>query len=78
MYTYRDPKVDIGVGLELDPFDIDRIENHFKEQTKVAEVEHHMKKIPLMERTPPTTEVMPLEEFKGNVGKFFKLGRRSS
>ena len=26
MYTYTDPKVDIGVGLEPDPFDIDKLE----------------------------------------------------
>ena len=37
MYTYTDPKVDIGVGLEPDPFDIDSLESHFKEHTKVTE-----------------------------------------
>ena len=75
MYTYTDPKVDIGVGLEPDPFDIDKLEDHFKEHTKVTEVKHQMERIPLMERTSPTTEVMPLREFKTNVGKFFKLCR---
>ena len=73
MYMYTEPKVDIGVGLEPDPFNIDKLENHFKEQTKVAEVEHCMERIPLMERTTQTTEVMPLEEFEGNMSKFFKL-----
>ena len=34
-----------------------------------------MERIPLMERTTPTTEVMPLREFENNVGKFFKLCR---
>ena len=66
MYTYTEPKVDIGVGLEPDPFKIDELENQFKEQTKVAEVEHHMERIPLMERT-TLTKVMALEEFEGNV-----------
>ena len=73
MYTYTDPKVDIGVVLEPDPFDTDELENHFKEQTKVEEVEHCMERIPLMERTMSTTEVMPLEKFESNVNKFFKL-----
>ena len=75
MYTYTDPKVDIGVGLEADPFDIDKLEDHFKEHTKVTEVNHQMERIPLMERTTPTTEVMPLREFENNIGKFFKLCR---
>ena len=75
MYTYTDPKVDIGVGLEVDPFDIDKLEDHFKEHTKVTEVNHQMERIPLMERTMPTTEVMPLREFENNIGKFFKLCR---
>ena len=73
MYTYTDPKVDIRVGLEPDPFDIDKLENHFREHTKVVEVKHQMERIPLMERTTPTTEVMPLKEFENNIGKFFKL-----
>ena len=75
MYTYTDPKVDIGVGIEPDPFDIDKLEDHFREHTKVTEVQHQMERIPLMERTTPTTEVMPLKEFENNVGKFFKLCR---
>ena len=75
MYTYTDPKVDIGVGLEPDPFDIDRLEDHFKEHTKVTEIKHQMERIPLMERTTPTTEVMPLKEFENNIGKFYKLCR---
>ena len=75
MYTYTDPKVDIGIGLEADPFDIDRSEDHFKEHTKVTEVKHQTERIPLMERTTPTTEVVPLKEFENNVGKFFKLCR---
>ena len=75
MYRYTDPKVDIGVGLEDEPFDIEKLEDHFKEHTKVTEVYHQMERIPLMERTTPTTEVMPLREFKNNVGKFFKLCR---
>ena len=75
MYTYTDPKVDIGVGLEDMPFDIEKLEDHFKEHTKVPEVYHQMERIPLMERTTPTTEVMPLREFENNIGKFFKLCR---
>ena len=75
MYMYTDPKVDIGVGLEPDPFDIDSLESHFKEHTKVTEGKHQMERIPLMERTTPTTEVMPLKEFENNVSKFFKLCR---
>ena len=75
MYTYTDPKVDIGVGLEVDPFDIDKLEDHFKEHTKITEVNHQMERIPLMERTTPRTEVMPLREFENNIGKFFKLCR---
>ena len=75
MYTYTDPKVDIGVGLEADPFDIDKLEDHFKEHTKITEVNHQMERIPLMERTTPTTEVMPLREFENNINKFFKLCR---
>ena len=64
MYTYTDPKVDIGVGLEDTAFDIEKLEEHFKEYTKVPEVYHQMERIPLMERTTPTTEVMPLREFE--------------
>ena len=75
MYTYTDPKVDIGVGLEDMPFDIEKLEDHFKEYTKVPEVYHQMERIPLMERTTPTTEVMPLREFENNISKFFKLCR---
>ena len=75
MYTYTDPKVDIGVGLEADPFDIDKLEDHFKEHTKEIEFKHQMERIPLMERTTPTTEVMQLREFENNIGKFFKLCR---
>ena len=75
MYTYTDPKVDIGVGLEADPFDIDKLEDHFREHTKVTEVNHQIERIPLMERRTPTTEVMPLREFEDNIGKFFKLCR---
>ena len=75
MYMYTDPKVDIGVGLEADPFDIDKLEDHFREHTKVTEVNHQMERIPLMERTTLTTEVMPLREFENNIGKFFKLCR---
>ena len=75
MYTYTDPKADIGVGLEPDPFDIDRLEDHFKEHTREIDVKHQMERIPLMERTTPTTEVMPLREFENNIGKFFKLCR---
>ena len=73
MYTYTDPKVDIGVGLEDEPFDIGKLEDHFKERTKVTEVYHQMERIPLMET--PTTKVMPLREFENNVGKLFKLCR---
>ena len=73
VYTYTDPKVDIGVGLEDMPFDIEKLEEHFKEYTKVPEVHHKMERIPLMERTTPTTEVMPLREFENNVSKFLKL-----
>ena len=40
MYTYTDPKVDIGVGLEDMAFDIEKLEDHFKEHTKVPEVYH--------------------------------------
>ena len=43
MYTYTDPKVDIGVGLEDEPFDIEKLEDHFKECTKVTEVYHQMR-----------------------------------
>ena len=75
MYTYMDPKVDIGVGLEPDAFDLDALESHFKEHTKVTEGKHQMERIPLMERTTTTTEVMPLREFENNVNKFFKLCR---
>ena len=35
MYTYTDPKVDIGVGLSEDPFELDKLEKHFKENTQV-------------------------------------------
>ena len=73
MYTYTDLKVDIGVRLKPKLFDTDELENHFKEQTRTEEVEHRMERIPLMERTIPTTEVMPLKEFEGNVNKLFKL-----
>ena len=73
MYTYTDAKVDIGVSLESDPFDIDTLEDHFREHTKVVEVKHQMERIPLMERTTSTTEVMPLKEFESNIRKFFKL-----
>ena len=75
MYTYTDPKVDIGVGLEPDPFDIDKLEDHFKEHTREIDVKYQMERIPLMERTMPTTKVMPLREFENNIGKFFKLCR---
>ena len=75
MYTYTDLKVDIGVGLEEYPFGIDKLEDHFKEHTKVTKVNHQMERIPLMERTTPTTKVMPLREFENNIGKFFKLCR---
>ena len=73
MYMYTDPKVDIGVGLEAHPFDIDKLEDHFKEHTKEIMFKHQMERIPLMERTTPTTEVMPLREFGNNIGKLFKL-----
>ena len=75
MYTYTDPKVDIGVGLEDTAFDVEKLEEHFKEYTKVPEVYYQMERIPLMERTTPTTEVMPLREFENNINKFFKLCR---
>ena len=75
MYTYTDPKVDIGVGLADEPFELDKLEEHFREHTKVTEVTHQMERIPLMERTTPTTEVMSLREFENNVSKFFKLCR---
>ena len=75
MYTYTDPKVDIRVGLEADPFDIDKLEDHFKEHTKVTKVNPQMERIPLMERTTLTTEVMPLREIENNIGKLFKLCR---
>ena len=75
MYTYTDPKVDIGVDLEADPFDIDKLEDHFREHTKVTEVNHQIERIPLMERRTLMTEVMPLREFEDNIGKFFKLCR---
>ena len=75
MYTYTDPKVDIGVGLEPDPFDIDKLEGYFMGYTKETKVKHQMERIPLMERTTLTTEVMPLREFKNNISKFFKLCR---
>ena len=75
MYMYTDRKVDTGVGLEDEPFDIEKLEDHFKEHTKVTEVYHQMERIPHMERTTPTMEVMPLREFENNIGKFFKLCR---
>ena len=73
MYTYTDPKVDIGVSLSEDPFELDKLEEHFREHTKVSEVTHRMERIPFMERTAPTTEEMTLKEFENNVNKFFKL-----
>ena len=75
IYTYTDPKVDIGVGLADEPFELDKLEEHFRERTKVTEITHQMERIPLMERTTPTTEVMSLREFENNVSKFFKLCR---
>ena len=75
MYTYTDPKVDIGVSLAEDSFELDKLEEHFREHTKVTEVTHRMERIPLMERTMPTTKVMILKEFENNVNKFFKLCR---
>ena len=68
MYTYTDPKVDIGVSLADEPFELVQLEEHFREHTK-------MERIPLMERTMPTTEAMTLKEFENNVNKFFKLCR---
>ena len=38
MYTYTDPKVDIGVGLADEPFELGKLEEHFMELTKVSEV----------------------------------------
>ena len=73
IYTYTDPKVDIGVGLADEPFELGKLEEHLRELTKVSEFTHQMERIPLMERTTPTTEVMALGEFENNVGKFFKL-----
>ena len=73
MYTYTEPKVDIVIGLEPNPFDIEELENHYRNQTRAEEVEHWMERIPLMERTIPTTEVMPLEEFESNVNKTFQV-----
>ena len=64
MYTYTDPKVDIGVSLSEDPFELDKLEKHFREITKVTEVTHRMERMPLMERTTPTTEVMTLKDFE--------------
>ena len=75
MYTYTDPKVDIGVSLSEDPFELNKLEKHFREITKVTEVTHRIERMPLMERTTPTTEVMTLKEFENNVNKFFKLCR---
>ena len=73
MYMYTDPKVDIGVGLADEPFELDKLEEHFSELTMVSEFTHQMERIPLMERTTPTTEVMALGKFKNNISKFFKL-----
>ena len=73
MYTYTEPEVDIGIGLEPDPFDIEELTNHYRNQTRTEEVEHRMERIPLMERTIPTTEVIPLAEFENNINKLFKL-----
>ena len=71
--TYTDPKVNIGVGLEPDPFILEELENHFREQTKPTEIVHRMERILLMERITPTTEVMPLQEFEKNVGQYSNL-----
>ena len=71
--TYTDPRVNIGVGLEPDPFNIEELENHFKEQTKTTKVIHCMERIPLMERITPTMEVMPLKEFEKNIDKYSNL-----
>ena len=73
VWTYTDPRINIGVGLEPDPFILEELENHFKEQTKITEAVHHMERIPLMERITPTTEVMPLKEFERNIGQYSNL-----
>ena len=73
VYTYTDPKVDIGVGLEPEPFIIEELENHFRELTRPVEIVHHMERIPLIERTIPTTEVMPLRELEKIIGTYNNL-----
>ena len=73
MYTYTDSKVEIGVGLSENPFELNDLEKHFRDNTQATEVRHRMERIPLMDRTTPTTEAMTLKEFENNVNKFFKL-----
>ena len=43
---YTDPKVDIGVGVEPNPFILEELENHFREQTKPTEIVHRKERIP--------------------------------
>ena len=75
--TFTDPRVDIGVSLEPDPFNMEELEKHFKEQTKTTEVIHCRipLRIPLMERITPTTEVLSLREFKKNINQYSNLCR---
>ena len=73
VYTYTDPKVDIRVGLEPEPFIIEELKNHFRELTKPVEIVHHVERIPLIERTMPTTEVMPLRELEKIIGTYNNL-----
>ena len=63
VYTFTDPKVDIGIGCKPYPLDLKALENHFKAQPKATEVIHHMERIPLIERTTAATEVMTLNLF---------------
>ena len=37
VYAFTDPKNDIGIGCEPDPFDLEELENHFTNQTKTMD-----------------------------------------
>ena len=75
VYTFTDPRVDIGVSLEPHPFNLDELEKHFKELTKTMEIKRRTERIPLMERITPTTEVMSLREFERNINQYSNLCR---
>ena len=74
VHTYSIPAEDIGVACQQEEFDIMTLREHFQGQSDQAELSaDELKRIPLIKKTAPTSDIMDLKEIEEKIGQYCQL-----